>query len=165
LLVLQTYPLPYGCLWWSQGSVLSDPSHRQFTTRSQGLHRDLSQHDFWDFSSNKLARRVTKWVRGWASSSLQTRLLLRHGSAVMVSWQISQPSAWKIANSARDSTVLSQEAKEHIDALAGGTFFVLNAEKVWALFEKLSASKRESEEYGLKENFPTIEIDSLTRKF
>jgi hypothetical protein len=26
--------------------------------------------------------------------------------------------------------VLSQEAKEHIDALAGGTFFVLNAEKV-----------------------------------
>jgi hypothetical protein len=25
--------------------------------------------------------------------------------------------------------VLSQEAKEHIDALAGGTFFMLNAEK------------------------------------
>jgi hypothetical protein len=25
---------------------------------------------------------------------------------------------------------LSQEAKEHIDALAGGTFFMLNAEKV-----------------------------------
>jgi hypothetical protein len=44
---------------------------------------------------------------------------------------------------------LSQEAKEHIDALAGGTF-MLNAEKVRALFEKLSGSKMESEEYGLK---------------
>jgi hypothetical protein len=39
---------------------------------------------------------------------------------------------------------LSQEAKEHIDALAGGTFFMLNAEKARALFEKLSASERES---------------------
>jgi hypothetical protein len=53
---------------------------------------------------------------------------------------------------------LSQEAKEHIDALARGTFFMLNTEKAWALFEKLSASERESEEYGLKE-------DSCTRKF
>jgi hypothetical protein len=44
----------------------------------------------------------------------------------------------------------SQEAKEHIDALAGGTFFMLNAKKSWALLEKLSTSKRESEEYGLK---------------
>jgi hypothetical protein len=60
---------------------------------------------------------------------------------------------------------LSQEAKEHIDALSGGTFIMLNAEKVRALFEKLSASKRESDEYGLKENSRTIEIDPLTRKF
>jgi hypothetical protein len=44
---------------------------------------------------------------------------------------------------------LSQEAMEHKDAL----------------FEKLSASKRESEEYGLKENSHTIKIDPLTRKF
>jgi hypothetical protein len=60
---------------------------------------------------------------------------------------------------------LSQEAKEHIDALAGGTFFMLNVEKERALFEKLFASKRESEEYGLKENSRTIKIDPLTRKF
>jgi hypothetical protein len=60
---------------------------------------------------------------------------------------------------------LSQEAKDHMDALAGGTFFMLNAEKARALFEKLSASKRESEEYGLKENSCTVEIDPLTRKF
>jgi hypothetical protein len=60
---------------------------------------------------------------------------------------------------------LSQEAKEHIDALAGGTLFMLNAEKVRPLFEKLSASKRESEEYGLKENSRTVEIDPFTRKF
>jgi hypothetical protein len=46
--------------------------------------------------------------------------------------------------------VLSQEAKEHIDALAGGTFFTLNANEAQALFEKLLASKRESEEHGLK---------------
>jgi hypothetical protein len=38
---------------------------------------------------------------------------------------------------------LSQEAKEHIDALAGRTFFMLNAEKARALFEKLFASERE----------------------
>jgi hypothetical protein len=37
--------------------------------------------------------------------------------------------------------------------------------KVRALFEKLSARKRESEEYGLKENSRTVEIDPLTRKF
>jgi surfactin synthase thioesterase subunit len=59
----------------------------------------------------------------------------------------------------------SQEAKEHIDTLAGGTFFMLNAEEVCALFEKLSTSERECEELGLKENFCTVEIDPLTRKF
>jgi hypothetical protein len=60
---------------------------------------------------------------------------------------------------------LSQEANEHIDALAGGTFFMLNAEKARVLFEKLSTSKWESEEYGLKEYSFTIEIDPFTRKF
>jgi hypothetical protein len=30
---------------------------------------------------------------------------------------------------------LSQEAKEHIDTLAGGTFFMLNTEEARALFE------------------------------
>jgi hypothetical protein len=60
---------------------------------------------------------------------------------------------------------LSQEAKEHIDALAGGTFFMPNAEKARALFQKISASKRESQEYGLKENSRTIKIDPITMKF
>jgi hypothetical protein len=60
---------------------------------------------------------------------------------------------------------LSQEAKEHIDTLAGGTFFMLNAEEARALFKKLSASERESEEHGLKENSHTVKIDPLTRKF
>jgi hypothetical protein len=59
---------------------------------------------------------------------------------------------------------LSQEAKEHIDALTGGTFFILNAEEAQALFEKLSNSERESGEHGLKENSLTVEIDPLTRK-
>jgi hypothetical protein len=61
--------------------------------------------------------------------------------------------------------VLSQEAKEHIDALAGGIFFMVNAEKARPLFEKLSASKRESEMYGLKEDSHIAKIDPLTRKF
>jgi hypothetical protein len=42
---------------------------------------------------------------------------------------------------------------------------MLNIEEVRALFEKLSASERESEEHGLKENSRTIEIDPLTQKF
>jgi hypothetical protein len=60
---------------------------------------------------------------------------------------------------------LSQEVKEHIDAHAGGTFFMFNAKEARALFEKLFASKRDSEEHGLKENSRTVEIDPLTRKF
>jgi hypothetical protein len=58
---------------------------------------------------------------------------------------------------------LSQEAKEHIDTLVGGTFFMVNAEEVRALFEKLSTSERESEDHGLNENFRTVEIDPLRR--
>jgi hypothetical protein len=60
---------------------------------------------------------------------------------------------------------LSQKAKEHIDTLARGTFFMLNAEEERALFKKLSTLERESEEHGLKENSHTVEIDPLTRKF
>jgi hypothetical protein len=43
---------------------------------------------------------------------------------------------------------LSKEAKEHIDTLAEGTFFMLNADEARALFEKLFASERESEEHS-----------------
>jgi hypothetical protein len=60
---------------------------------------------------------------------------------------------------------LSQEAKEHIDALARGTYFMLNAQTARALVEKLSASERESEEYGLKEDSCTAEIDPHIKKF
>jgi hypothetical protein len=42
---------------------------------------------------------------------------------------------------------LSQEAKEHIDNLAGGTFFLLKTQEARALFEKITATERESEEY------------------
>jgi polyhydroxyalkanoate synthesis regulator phasin len=37
---------------------------------------------------------------------------------------------------------------------------MLNAEEARALFEELSASERESEEHGLKENSRTIEIET-----
>jgi hypothetical protein len=57
---------------------------------------------------------------------------------------------------------LLQEAKEHIDTLAIGTFFMLNAKEARSLFEKLFASERECEEYCLKENSCTVEIDPLT---
>jgi hypothetical protein len=60
---------------------------------------------------------------------------------------------------------LSQESKEHIDTIARGTFFKLNAEEVRALFKRLSTSERESEKHDLKENSYTVEIDPLIRKF
>jgi hypothetical protein len=60
---------------------------------------------------------------------------------------------------------LSKEAKEHIDTLAGGTFFMLNTKEVQALFEKLSTSKRESGEHGLKEISCIVKIDPLRSKF
>jgi hypothetical protein len=48
---------------------------------------------------------------------------------------------------------------------AGGTFFMLHAEEVRALFEKLSVSEKESEEQSLKENSRIVQIDSFTKKF
>jgi hypothetical protein len=60
---------------------------------------------------------------------------------------------------------LSQEAKEHIDNLAGGTFFLLKTQEARALFEKINTSERESEEYDAKENSRATKIDPLTQKF
>jgi hypothetical protein len=60
---------------------------------------------------------------------------------------------------------LSQEAKEHIDNLTRGTFFLLNTQDPRALFEKITASERESEEYDAKENSRATKIDPLTPKF
>jgi hypothetical protein len=60
---------------------------------------------------------------------------------------------------------LSQEAKEHIDNLARGTFFLLKTQEARALFEKITASERESEEYDAKENSNATKIDPLTQKF
>jgi hypothetical protein len=60
---------------------------------------------------------------------------------------------------------LSQDAKEYIDNLAGGTFFLLKAQEAQALFEKITGSERESEEYDAKENSHATKIDPLTQKF
>jgi hypothetical protein len=57
---------------------------------------------------------------------------------------------------------LSQEAKEHIDNLARGTFFLLKTQVAQALFEKITASERESEEYDAKENSRSSKIDPQT---
>jgi hypothetical protein len=57
---------------------------------------------------------------------------------------------------------LSQEAKEHIDYLAGATFFLLKTQEAWALFEKITANEKESEEYDAKENSRATKIDPLT---
>jgi hypothetical protein len=56
---------------------------------------------------------------------------------------------------------LSQEAKEHIDNLVGGTFFLLKTQKAQALFEKITASEwglalnhtSASEEHRVKQEF------------
>jgi hypothetical protein len=60
---------------------------------------------------------------------------------------------------------LSQEAKEHIDNLVGGTFFLLKTQEAQALFEKIITSERESEEYDAKENSRAAKIDPLTHTF
>jgi hypothetical protein len=60
---------------------------------------------------------------------------------------------------------LSQEAKEHIDNLAGGTFFLLKTQEAQALFEKVATSERESEDFDAKENSCATMIDPLTQKF
>jgi hypothetical protein len=52
----------------------------------------------------------------------------------------------------------SQEAKEHIDTPAGGTFFMLITNEARALLEKLYARERESEEHGLKKNSCTVKL-------
>jgi hypothetical protein len=57
---------------------------------------------------------------------------------------------------------LSQEAKEHIDNLVGGTFFLLKTQEARALFEKITTSQRESEEYDAKKNSRATKIDPLT---
>jgi hypothetical protein len=60
---------------------------------------------------------------------------------------------------------LSQEAKEHIDNLAGGTFFLLKTQEARALFEKITTNERESEEYDAKDNSRATKIDPLIQKF
>jgi hypothetical protein len=60
---------------------------------------------------------------------------------------------------------LSQEAKEHIDNLDGGTFFLLKTQEAQALFQRITVSERESEEYDAKENSRATKIDPLTPKF
>jgi hypothetical protein len=60
---------------------------------------------------------------------------------------------------------LYQEAMEHIDNIAGGTFFLLKTQEARALFEKITASERESEEYDAKENSHATKIDPLIQKF
>jgi hypothetical protein len=60
---------------------------------------------------------------------------------------------------------LSQQAKEHIDNFVGGTFFLLKTQEARALFEKITASEREREEYDAKENSCATKIDPLTQKF
>jgi hypothetical protein len=60
---------------------------------------------------------------------------------------------------------LSQGAKEHNDNLARGTFFLLKTQETRALFEKITASERESEEYDGKDNPHATKIDPLTQMF
>jgi hypothetical protein len=60
---------------------------------------------------------------------------------------------------------MSQEAKEHIDNLAGGTFFLLKTQDARALFEKITVGERECEQYDAKENSHATKTDPLTQKF
>jgi chemotaxis protein CheY-P-specific phosphatase CheC len=55
-----------------------------------------------------------------------------------------------------------KKPKEHIENLAGGIFFLLKTQEARALFERITASERESEEYDAKENSSATKIDPLT---
>jgi hypothetical protein len=92
--------------------------------------------------------------------------LLKHGSAITSSWKASQLQEWKNWDFTQGFYYgFSQEAKEHIDNHAGGTFFLLQTQEARALFEKITASERESEEYNAKENSCATMIDPLTQMF
>jgi hypothetical protein len=73
--------------------------------------------------------------------------------------------AWEIGNSTRDSTVVVTRSLGAHRCPCWRNLIHAQCRKERALFEKLSASKRESEEYGLKEDSRTTKIDPLTRKF
>jgi hypothetical protein len=60
---------------------------------------------------------------------------------------------------------LSQEVKEHIDNLAGGTFFLLKTQEARALFEKITASEKEREEYDAKRIPVRLRLISSHRSF
>jgi hypothetical protein len=80
--------------------------------------------------------------------------------------QTTQLPEWKIGIFTQGFCYeLFQEAKEHIGNLARGTFFLLKTQDNRALFEKITISERESEEYDAKENSRVTKIDSLTQKF
>jgi hypothetical protein len=51
------------------------------------------------------------------------------------------------------------------DNLAGGTFFLLKTQEAEALFEKISANERESEEYDAKENSCATKSDPSHKSF
>jgi hypothetical protein len=81
----------------------------------------------------------------------------------VVDLQIARMEDWDFTQGFYDG--LSQEANEHIDNLAGGTFFLLKTQEAHALFEKITSSERESEEYDAKGNFCATKIDPLTQRF
>jgi hypothetical protein len=61
---------------------------------------------------------------------------------------------------------LTQAAKEHICALAGGIFFSLKAKEAQALFERIAFGERRDEEPNQdKINFHTAMVDPLMKKF
>jgi hypothetical protein len=75
-------------------------------------------------------------------------------------------AAWKIGNSTRDSTVgCHKKLRSTLMPLLEEPSSCSTPKKRELFSRSFPLAKRESEEYGLKENSCTIEIDPLIRKF
>jgi hypothetical protein len=140
-------------VWSSQGRFCSDPSHRQYTTPSGSSHPTSSREEQPQKLENELKQLAGESIaEAWEHYHLFVADL---PVAEMEDWDFTQGFYYG----------LSQEAKEHIDNLPRGTFFLLKTQEARALFEKITASESESEEYDAKENFCATKIDPLTHKF
>jgi hypothetical protein len=135
-------------------------------------------HSFWRFTSRFFSAKLLGaliWQVREKSNHRNLRMSFKQlaGESIAEAWEryhlfvadlpVARMEDWDITQGFYYG--LSQEAKEHIDNLVEGTFFLLKTQEARALFEKITTSERESEEYDAKENSCATKIDPLTQKF
>jgi hypothetical protein len=88
--------------------------------------------------------------------------LAKHWSTITSAWQTSQLLEWKIRILPKGAIMGCLKNPRNTDSLAGGTFILLKTQEAQALFEKITTSERESEEYEAKVKSHATKIDPLT---